>query len=40
MALNKAAERTKDEDFKNALKQTIDRTQKELDEMKKVKTEK
>jgi C-terminal processing protease CtpA/Prc len=34
MALNKSAERTKDEDFKNALKRTIEQTQKELDELK------
>jgi C-terminal processing protease CtpA/Prc len=34
MALNKSAEKTKDEDFKNALKRTIDQTQKELDELK------
>ena len=39
MALNKAAEKTKDEELKNALKRTIEQTQKELDEMKKVKTE-
>ena len=35
LALNKSAEKTKDEDFKNALKRTIDQTQKELDEIKK-----
>ena len=35
-ALNKSLERTKDEDFKRALKEVIERTQKELDEMKKV----
>ncbi len=34
MALNKSAEKTKDEDLKNALKRTIDQTQKELDELK------
>jgi C-terminal processing protease CtpA/Prc len=34
MALNKSAEKTKDEDFKNALKRTIEQTQKELDELK------
>ena len=35
MALNKSLERTKDEDFKGALKQVIEKNQKELDEMKK-----
>ncbi|CAA9386336.1 MAG: interphotoreceptor retinoid-binding protein [uncultured Pyrinomonadaceae bacterium] len=34
MALNKSVEKTKDEDFKNALKRTIEQTQKELDELK------
>jgi len=33
-ALNKSLERTKDEDFKRGLKDVIDRTQKELDELK------
>jgi hypothetical protein len=35
-ALNKSLEKTKDEDFKRGLKETIEKTQKELDEMKKV----
>jgi retinol-binding protein 3 len=35
MALNKSLERTKDEDFKGALKMVIEKTQKELDEIKK-----
>jgi C-terminal processing protease CtpA/Prc len=34
LALNKTVEKTKDEDLKNALKRTIDQTQKELDELK------
>jgi C-terminal processing protease CtpA/Prc len=34
MALNKAAEKTKDEEFKNALMRTIEQTKKELDELK------
>ena len=34
MALNKSADKTKDEDFKNALKRKIEQTQKELDELK------
>ncbi|HEY0426673.1 MAG TPA: S41 family peptidase [Pyrinomonadaceae bacterium] len=34
-ALNKSFEKTKDEDFKGALKQVIERTQKELDDLKK-----
>lgn len=33
-ALNKSLERTKDEDFKRGLKDVIDRTQKELDDLK------
>ena len=35
MALNKAVERAKDENVKGAIKQLIDKTQKELDELKK-----
>jgi retinol-binding protein 3 len=35
-ALNKSYEKTKDENFKRGLKEVIERTQKELDEMKKV----
>jgi C-terminal processing protease CtpA/Prc len=35
-ALNKSLEKTKDEDFKRGLKEVIEKTQKELDEMKKV----
>jgi len=35
-ALNKSVEKTKDENFKRGLKEVIERTQKELDEMKKV----
>ncbi|HEY8561064.1 MAG TPA: S41 family peptidase [Pyrinomonadaceae bacterium] len=35
-ALNRSYEKTKEEDLKRALKDVIDRTQKELDEMKKV----
>lgn len=35
LALNKQMERTKEDGFKNALKQLIDQTQKEVDEMKK-----
>lgn len=35
LALNKSMEKAKDENLKNALKQTIEQTQKELDEMKK-----
>jgi C-terminal processing protease CtpA/Prc len=34
IALNKSAEKTKDEDLKNALKRTIEQTQKELDDLK------
>ncbi len=35
IALNKAVEKTKDEELKSALKRTIEQTQKELDEIKK-----
>jgi C-terminal processing protease CtpA/Prc len=35
-ALNKSLEKTKDEDFKRGLKEVIERTQKELDDLKKV----
>ncbi|HVE58036.1 MAG TPA: S41 family peptidase [Pyrinomonadaceae bacterium] len=35
-ALNKSLEKTKDEDFKRGLKDVIEKTQKELDDMKKV----
>ncbi len=34
-ALNKSLDKTKDEDFKNGLKEVIEKTQKELDELKK-----